>query len=62
MPIDVIIVEDDPYYFLQMGEYTPKAGRAPHAEFTDPTAWLASLVPSYVKWAFLCCSYRFTLI
>ncbi|KAM5534779.1 hypothetical protein V8D89_011495 [Ganoderma adspersum] len=46
---DVIIVEDDPYYFLQMGEYAPKAGRAAHGEFSDPNAWLASLVPSFVK-------------
>lgn len=49
MTTDVIIVEDDPYYFLQMGEYAPKAGRAAHGEFSDPNAWLASLVPSYVK-------------
>lgn len=49
MTTDVIIVEDDPYYFLQMGEYAPKAGRTPGTDFTDPTAWLASLVPSFVK-------------
>ena len=42
-------MEDDPYYFLQMGEYKPKAGRTPQAEFEDPKAWLASLAPSYLK-------------
>ncbi|EJF62296.1 PLP-dependent transferase [Dichomitus squalens] len=46
---DIIIVEDDPYYFLQMGKYAAQSARAPHAGFADPAGWLTSLAPSYVK-------------
>ncbi|GAA5913545.1 uncharacterized protein JCM6883_004449 [Sporobolomyces salmoneus] len=51
---DVIIVEDDPYYFLQAGPYSPPSVRASstdakrsHSE-TDEE-FLESLVPSYLK-------------
>ena len=47
--LDVIIVEDDPYYFLQMGDYTSKTDRSSQAEFSDPNNWIASLAPSYLK-------------
>ncbi|BGP56694.1 hypothetical protein JCM8202v2_004324 [Rhodotorula sphaerocarpa] len=48
---DVIIVEDDPYYFLQSGEYR-RAGEARSAHAGKKTEsdaeFLASLVPSYL--------------
>ncbi|RDX53764.1 PLP-dependent transferase [Lentinus brumalis] len=47
---DVIIVEDDPYYFLQMGSYGAKLDRASQAMHADPESWLSSLAPSYVKY------------
>ncbi|GAA6009684.1 aminotransferase-like domain-containing protein [Rhodotorula paludigena] len=49
---DVIIVEDDPYYFLQAGEYEPsppaRAASLPKKTETDDE-FIASLVPSYLK-------------
>jgi len=50
--IDVIIVEDDPYYFLQEGPYTPKSERNAQrggSEDDDAAAFVASLAPSYLK-------------
>lgn len=49
---DVVIVEDDPYYFLQMGTYVAKSERAAQAMplHTDPEKWIASLAPSYLKY------------
>jgi len=47
---DVIIVEDDPYYFLQEGSYTPKSRRTTRtAAFVDNDAFLANLIPSFLK-------------
>jgi len=48
---DVIIVEDDPYYFLQMPQYVPKETRKTRASpfDTDADNYLRSLVPSYLK-------------
>ena len=48
---DVIIVEDDPYYFLQMPQYVPKETRITRASpfDTDGDNYLRSLVPSYLK-------------
>ncbi|KAI0650413.1 PLP-dependent transferase [Trametes meyenii] len=46
---DIIIVEDDPYYFLQMGSYVPKFERTSQASSIDSVKWLGSLSPSYVK-------------
>ncbi|KAI0776130.1 PLP-dependent transferase [Trametes elegans] len=46
---DVIIIEDDPYYFLQMGTYAAQFERRSQAIPSDPETWLANLVPSYVK-------------
>ena len=47
----MIIVEDDPYYFLQMPQYTPKETRKACASpfDTDADNYLRSLVPSYLK-------------
>ncbi|KAI0265959.1 PLP-dependent transferase [Gloeopeniophorella convolvens] len=46
---DLIIAEDDPYFFLQLGEYAPKAHRATEAEDPDGARFLASLVPSFLR-------------
>ncbi|KAF9651722.1 PLP-dependent transferase [Thelephora ganbajun] len=48
---DVIIVEDDPYYFIQMPQYVPKEARKIHASpfDTDAEKYLRSLVPSYLR-------------
>ncbi|KAI0355373.1 PLP-dependent transferase [Trametes cingulata] len=46
---DIIIVEDDPYYFLQMAPYAAKFERRSSAGSASPEKWLASLSPSYVK-------------
>lgn len=45
---DVIIVEDDPYYFLQAGEYRPAATRPAVSKIETDDEFLASLIPSYV--------------
>ncbi|KAF9075867.1 PLP-dependent transferase [Rhodocollybia butyracea] len=45
---DIIIVEDDPYYFLQEGKYVPKSERVSETELDDE-AFIASLAPSYLK-------------
>jgi aromatic amino acid aminotransferase I / 2-aminoadipate transaminase len=51
----VIIVEDDPYFFLQEGEYVPKSLRAARkVNFTkgsEEEEYVASLSPSYLKYA-----------
>ena len=49
--VDVIIVEDDPYYFLQMPQYVPKETRITSASpfDTDEDNYLRSLVPSYLR-------------
>ncbi|TFY57906.1 hypothetical protein EVJ58_g6740 [Rhodofomes roseus] len=46
---DIIIVEDDPYFFLQQGEYVPKASRADTADASSEDAWLAGLAPSFLR-------------
>ncbi|TDL29994.1 PLP-dependent transferase [Rickenella mellea] len=50
---DVIIVEDDPYYFLQEGAYVPKDRRSSGAvggqKEEDEEAFLARLAPSFIK-------------
>lgn len=47
--VDIIIVEDDPYYFLQQGEYVPKDARVDAHEEHDAEKFIASLAPSFVK-------------
>ncbi|KAI0751113.1 PLP-dependent transferase [Daedaleopsis nitida] len=46
---DIIIVEDDPYFFLQMGTYVAKSERASQATLADPEAWITTLAPSFLK-------------
>ncbi|KAI9000704.1 PLP-dependent transferase [Trametes punicea] len=46
---DIIIVEDDPYYFLQMGPYIPKSERTSEGIPSDSEKWIASLTSTYVK-------------
>ena len=47
---DVIIIEDDPYYFLQLKEYRLPSERATSsASKHDSAAFIASLEPSYLK-------------
>lgn len=45
--LDVIIVEDDPYYFMQVGEYLAPEFRS--TETGDEKEFLGSLVPSFLK-------------
>ncbi|KAI0685029.1 pyridoxal phosphate-dependent transferase [Cytidiella melzeri] len=47
---DVIIVEDDPYYFLQQGLYKPKAERSSEPLKHDTDKFLTSLAPSYLRY------------
>jgi aromatic amino acid aminotransferase I len=52
----VIIVEDDPYYFLQLGTYTFKKDRSPGATSSGkPSAeesqrYISTLTPSFLKY------------
>lgn len=46
---DIIIIEDDPYFFLQQDPYVPKASRSyPKAKDGD-TEFLSKLAPSFLK-------------
>ncbi|OCH95918.1 PLP-dependent transferase [Obba rivulosa] len=47
---DIIIVEDDPYFFLQMSEYKPKSARdMQSAPAESDVQFLAKLAPTFVK-------------
>jgi len=49
---DIIIAEDDPYFFLQSGDFVPKSQRkAEHepAGGEDVARFVASLIPSYLR-------------
>ncbi|EIM92817.1 PLP-dependent transferase [Stereum hirsutum FP-91666 SS1] len=47
---DIIICEDDPYYFLQIGQYVPKSSRDVFAlDAEDNAQYLANLSPSYLS-------------
>ncbi|KAH8094916.1 PLP-dependent transferase [Cristinia sonorae] len=46
---DIIIIEDDPYYFLQMKEYRLPSERTTSKTKHDGAAFIASLEPSYLK-------------
>ena len=51
--IDIIIVEDDPYYFLQEGPYVPKwkrMARTDRSTKDEEAAYVASLAPSFLKY------------
>ncbi|TFY79839.1 hypothetical protein EWM64_g4169 [Hericium alpestre] len=50
---DVIIAEDDPYYYLQLGEYVPKASRIPKTQHSldlkdENKRFLQSLEPTFL--------------
>jgi len=54
---DVVIIEDDPYYFLQEGIYSPKSERVKAKASTrynkgedEETRFINSLTPSYVRY------------
>ena len=49
---DVIIVEDDPYHFLQLGPYVARAERSPASVNGDDNEeyYLSQLVPSYLRY------------
>lgn len=49
--IDIIICEDDPYFFLQIGEYVPKSVRKHQTNDADEddAHFLAGLAPSYLR-------------
>jgi aromatic amino acid aminotransferase I len=52
LSVDILIIEDDPYYFLQVGNYVPKSERTFFQQGKDSdvgAAFLASLAPSYLK-------------
>ncbi|PSR73704.1 hypothetical protein PHLCEN_2v10623 [Hermanssonia centrifuga] len=46
---DVIIVEDDPYYFLQQGQYKARSERSVETVKNDGDIFLHNLAPSYLK-------------
>ncbi|PCH40915.1 PLP-dependent transferase [Wolfiporia cocos MD-104 SS10] len=47
---DIIIVEDDPYFFLQQGEYIPKEDRrSEQMNNMNDADWLSTLAPSFLK-------------
>jgi len=45
---DIIIVEDDPYYFLQESTYVPPSRRLSTLKESNNNDYLASLVPSFL--------------
>ncbi|KAI4520693.1 PLP-dependent transferase [Schizophyllum commune Loenen D] len=45
---DIIIIEDDPYYFLQLPQYQPGGDRALPSEGLTPDAFLSGLVPTFL--------------
>jgi len=47
---DVIIAEDDPYFFLQEGPYVSRKERPIPVELSNE-AFIASLEPSYLRYA-----------
>ena len=50
---DIIIAEDDPYFFLQVGEYVPKSKRKERAAKDDNdddiTRFVTSLIPTFLR-------------
>lgn len=55
---DLLIVEDDPYYFLQQDPYVPRSARSkasssssspPSKDDSEADAYIAKLAPSYLK-------------
>lgn len=52
---DIIIVEDDPYYFLQEGSYIPPSERSrkPKESVLDDEGYISSLSPSFLSCVYL---------
>ncbi|KAF8298290.1 PLP-dependent transferase [Clavulina sp. PMI_390] len=46
---DIVIIEDDPYYFLQVGEYIDRKLRVTTQAPGDDKVFLDGLVPSYIR-------------
>ena len=50
---DIIIAEDDPYFFLQVGEYVPKSKCKERAAKDDNdddiTRFVTSLIPTFLR-------------
>ncbi|KAG0709595.1 pyridoxal phosphate-dependent transferase [Suillus ampliporus] len=52
---DVIIVEDDPYYFLQLGTYVSRDDRSPgvtpsgRPSANESKRWVSTLIPSFLN-------------
>lgn len=46
---DIIIVEDEPYYFLQLEDYVEESNRNVSSRRPSDEEFLASLVPSFLK-------------
>ncbi|KAL1742872.1 pyridoxal phosphate-dependent transferase [Schizophyllum fasciatum] len=47
---DIVIVEDDPYYFMQLPAYQPHAPSTPTPPSPSPTDFLTSLVPPFLHY------------
>ena len=50
--VDVIICEDDPYFFLQYPEYDSGFAATPGSNASTPEEYLKSLAPSFLKYDF----------
>lgn len=46
---DVLIAEDDPYYFLQEGPYVRKTERSTSVQFNSDKEYLSHLAPSFLR-------------
>lgn len=46
---DVLIAEDDPYYFLQEGPYVHKTERSTSVQFNSDEEYLSHLAPSFLR-------------
>ena len=63
---DIIIVEDDPYYFLQEGPYTlpsERSGRSEDLAFNDSDEeYIASLTPSFLSYVYFEVSFLYLIL
>lgn len=51
LSVDIIIVEDDPYYFLQQGPYIkPEERTDEHSSSTSDEEYISQLAPSYLRY------------
>lgn len=47
---DIIIVEDDPYYFLQLPTYKPRSASSPSDKLSLEKLDILSLEPSFLRY------------